>query len=52
MDIFKAGQVRIEDMVRYINIESDQYYRNRDLFLIFKRITKSTEAITIDNMLK
>ena len=39
MDIEKKGNITIEDMVRYINLESDKYYRNRDLSLIYRRLS-------------
>ena len=38
MDIERKGWVSVEDVVRYINVESDQYYRNRDLILIYRRL--------------
>lgn len=38
MDIDRKGSISVEDMVRYVNVESDQYYRNRDLILIYRRI--------------
>jgi hypothetical protein len=39
MDIDRKGNISIEDMVRYINLESDKYYRNRDLSLVFRRLS-------------
>lgn len=48
MDIDKKGRVTIEDMVRYINLESDHYYRNRDLSLIFRRLSGTRGEVTVD----
>lgn len=39
MDIDGKGSVSIEDVVRFVNVESDQYYRNRDLVLVFRRLS-------------
>jgi hypothetical protein len=39
IDADKKGAILIEDMVRFINFESDQYYRNRDLSLIYRRLS-------------
>lgn len=38
MDIDRKGYVSVEDLVRFVNVESDQYFRNRDLVLIYKRL--------------
>ena len=45
IDINKKGYIVIEDLVRYINIESDEYYRNRDIYLIFKRFREVNRTI-------
>jgi hypothetical protein len=36
--------------VRFLNIESGTFYRNRDLFLIFHRFTR-TERLNFEEML-
>jgi hypothetical protein len=36
----------IKDMVRFINVESDKYYRNRDLSLIFRRLSGIKGEVT------
>ncbi len=33
----KRGYINLEDFVRFLNFESGNFYRNRDLILIFKR---------------
>lgn len=40
LDLELKGYLQIEDLVRYLNIETGKFYRNRDLITIFKRITK------------
>lgn len=48
MDIGKKGEITIEDMVRYVNLESDKYYRNRDLSLIFRRLSGLKGEVTVN----
>lgn len=45
IDINRKGYIVVEDIVRYINIESDEYYRNRDIYLIFKRFVGVSKPI-------
>ena len=42
LDFEKKNYVTIEDLVRFLNMESGNFYRNRDLFLIFDRIINSS----------
>lgn len=51
MDIDKKGTITIEDMVRYINLESDKYYRNRDLALVFRRLSGARGEVTVEYIL-
>jgi hypothetical protein len=37
-DLEKKGYINMEDLVRFLNFESGNFYRNRDLVLIFKRL--------------
>jgi hypothetical protein len=37
LDLEKKGFINLEDFVRFLNFESGNFYRNRDLVLIFKR---------------
>ena len=34
----RASMIVLEDLVRFINMEKDSFYRNRDLYLIYKRL--------------
>ena len=57
-DLEKKGHINMEDLVRFLNFESGNFYRNRDLVLIFKRFTneasdqKSEKALDIEKILK
>lgn len=35
-------------MVRYINLESDKYYRNRDVSLVFRRLSGTHGEVTTE----
>ena len=48
MDIDRKGWISVEDLVRYINVESDQYYRNRDLILIYHRLEGKNKGQNIN----
>ena len=37
-DLEKKGYINVEDLVRFLNFESGNFYRNRDLILISKRL--------------
>jgi hypothetical protein len=39
LDLEKKGYVVLEDIVRFLNMETGTFYRNRDLFLIFRKIS-------------
>jgi len=41
IDLERKGFIELEDLVRFLNIESGTFYRNRDLFLIFRRFSPS-----------
>lgn len=51
LDLELKGFLQIEDVVRYLNIETGKFYRNRDLVLIFKRLTKNPH-ITFQELLE
>ena len=38
MDLEKKGFIELADVVRFLNIESGSFYRNRDIYLIFQRL--------------
>ena len=39
----RKGYFTVEDLVRFLNMETGTFYRNRDLILIFKRLTTGTK---------
>lgn len=41
----------VEDFVRFLNIETGTFYRNRDLILIFRRMT-SEPKISFETFIK
>lgn len=51
LDLELKGYLQIEDIVRYLNIETGKFYRNRDLSLIFKRISK-TSRLSFEEFVK
>ncbi len=50
IDLERKGFIELEDLVRLLNIESGTFYRNRDIFLIFRRIS-SAERVTFEQLL-
>jgi Ca2+-binding EF-hand superfamily protein len=50
IDIGNKGRIEVGDIVRFINFESDQYYRNRDLSLIFKRLSGKKGCATVESI--
>lgn len=48
MDIERKGWISVEDLVRYVNVESDQYFRNRDLILIYRRLQGKNRNKRVD----
>ena len=38
----------MEDLVRFLNFESGNFYRNRDLVLIFKRLANDSSEKSLD----
>lgn len=43
VDMERKGYFTVEDLVRFLNMETGTFYRNRDLILIFKRFTKASK---------
>jgi hypothetical protein len=39
LDLEKKGYIVLEDIVRFLNMETGTFYRNRDIYLIFRRIS-------------
>jgi hypothetical protein len=50
IDLERKGFIELEDLVRFLNIESGTFFRNRDLFLIFRRLT-SGEQVDFESVL-
>lgn len=44
IDMEKKGYIELEDLVRFLNIESGIFFRNRDVFLIFRRLSKESRT--------
>jgi len=40
LDMDGNGYIKVEDLVRVINMEEGTFYRNRDLYLVFQRMMK------------
>lgn len=40
LDLEKKGYIVLEDIVRFLNMETGTFYRNRDIYLIFRRISE------------
>jgi len=38
MDLNRKGYLAIEDLVCFVNLYTGNFYRNRDLILIFRRL--------------
>ena len=51
LDLELKGYLQIEDIVRFLNIETGKFYRNRDLGLIFKRLSK-TNKVSFEEFLR
>jgi Ca2+-binding EF-hand superfamily protein len=51
LDLDKKGYILIEDLVRFLNIESGTFLRNRDLSIIFRRINKKSEKVMFEDIL-
>ena len=50
LDLEKKGYLTVEDFVRFLNIETGTFYRNRDLILLFRRMT-SAETIAFSDFI-
>lgn len=51
VDLERKGYLTVEDFVRFLNIETGTFYRNRDLILIFRRLGSDTK-LSFDAFLK
>jgi hypothetical protein len=51
LDMDGKGHIAIEDLVRIINMEEGTFFRNRDLYLIYQRMSKGSEVLNIEYFL-
>lgn len=51
LDMDGKGHIAIEDLVRIINMEEGTFFRNRDLYLIYQRMSKGSEVLNIEDFL-
>jgi hypothetical protein len=47
----RKGYVVLEDLVRFLNMETGTFFRNRDLIAIFKRISTGKQKVTFTEFL-
>lgn len=45
LDLERKGFLTVEDFVRFLNIETGTFYRNRDLVLLFRRLTSQEKIV-------
>ncbi len=50
LDLDKKGYILIEDFVRFLNIESGNFLRNRDVSIIFRRINGGSEKVRFEDI--
>lgn len=51
LDLDKKGYLVLEDFVRFLNMETGTFFRNRDIFCIFKRLAQGGEKIKFEQFL-
>jgi len=39
LDLERKGYIVLEDLVRFLNMETGTFLRNRDIYLIYRRIS-------------
>ena len=49
LDMDGKGFITVEDIVRIINMEEGTFFRNRDLYLVFQRLSQN-EMINAENI--
>jgi membrane-anchored protein YejM (alkaline phosphatase superfamily) len=52
LDLDKKGHIVLEDLVRFLNMETGTFFRNRDLITIFRRICGNNRKLTFNDFLK
>lgn len=51
IDMDKKGHLVLEDFVRFLNMKTGTFFRNRDIYSIFKRLSRGAERITFEQLL-
>ncbi len=51
IDLDKKGYIVLEDLVRWLNMETGTFFRNRDLFTIFKRMSSNNEKLNFNTFI-
>ena len=51
IDLDRKGFLTLEDFVRYLNMETGTFFRNRDIYAIFKRLSKGRNQIYFRELL-
>lgn len=51
MDVGGRGRVGVEDIVRWVNLEADGYWRNRDLVLVYGRLGGDGDGVRVGDVL-
>lgn len=46
IDMEKKGFATVTDLTRFINFTSQGFYKNRDLILLFRRLTQDFDTLT------
>lgn len=48
LDLDRKGYIVLEDLVRFLNMETGTFFRNRDLIAIFRRICRNDSKVSYD----
>jgi hypothetical protein len=51
LDLDKKGYLVLEDLVRFLNMETGTFFRNRDLVPIFRRLCGNEQKLTFSDLL-
>jgi hypothetical protein len=50
VDFDRKGCIKVEDLVRFLNIESGTFLRNRDVSLIFRRLQPKGDSLVFEGL--
>lgn len=51
LDLDRKGYIVLEDLVRFLNMETGTFFRNRDLIAIFRRICGKNNKVSFNEFL-